>query len=66
VVLIGRKRCYNNSEEKLKKAIRSLMKIKYDRYKILHIFSYFERVFMVTILSYLTNENLKIIIDENN
>jgi len=50
---------YNNPEDMLTEAIKSLMKRKYNKYKIyLHNFSYFDSVFLLTTLSSLTSINL--------
>jgi hypothetical protein len=49
----------NNCEEMMIKSIRFLMRKKYDIYKIyFHNFSYFDGIFLVKILSNLTDINL--------
>ena len=51
---------YSNKEEMIEVAIKSLMRKKYNGYKIyLHNFSYFDSIFLMTILSSLTNLVLK-------
>ena len=56
---------YNNSEEMIEDGIKSLMRKKYYGYKIyLHNFSYFDGIFIIKILSSLTDINLKPIIKD--
>lgn len=53
---------YNSSEHMLEEAIRYLMKRKYDNYKVyLHNFSNFDGIFLLKILSNLSND-IKLII----
>jgi len=56
---------YSNSEEMIGVSIKSLMKKKYNYYKIyLHNFSYFDGIFIIKILASLTDINLNPIIKD--